>query len=113
MYEGASLLMIASMKAVDVADVTVKRALADVEDMTSFHKILMFKDLDKVARHLATIDGVLYDSIQREFINAVMHGTMEGLRKRGYRDVEGYRAMDGGVPLGYAVEFNEPFSYIV
>jgi len=113
MYEGMSLLMIAEAKAGEVALTTVKRALASVKDMESFHKILMFDNLHKVGHQLSNIHGTYFDSIERNFIAAVVNDTMDCLRRMGYRDVECHKAMDGDVVLGYAIEFNEPFSYTV
>ena len=113
MYEGMSHLMIAEAKAGEVAAETVGRALASAREMTHFHKVLMFDDLHKVGRRLSNIHGTFFDSIERDFVAAVMNDTMEGLRRMGYRDIEGHKAMDGDVVLGYAIEFNEPFNYTV
>jgi len=113
MYEGMSLAMAALMKVDDLASAYVKKALAEVDKMTSFHRVLMFKDLADLALDLSIIHGVSYESIQRDLVQKVLEDVMDSLRKKGYRDVVAVKAMDGDEFLGYAIEFNEPFNHVV
>lgn len=113
MYEGISLAIAALTKVDDLASAYVKKALAEVDKMTSFHKILMFKDLADLALDLSIIHGVSYESMQRDLVQKVLEDVMDSLRKKGYRDVVGVKAMDGDEFLGYAIEFDEPLNYTV